>query len=149
MNKHAEAMKIINEHVLWSMGGGLIPIPLADMAAVSALQMGMLEQLSELYGVKQTGTFAKTFVGGLAGSSLARFGASFLKVIPGVGSFVGGMAMGITSGASTFAMGKVAMNHFANGGTLNNIDLNAAKKAYKDAFEEGKDVAAKLKKKDK
>ncbi len=147
MEKQEQAKKIINEHVLWSMGGGLIPIPLADLAAVTALQMGMLEQLSELYGVKQTGTFAKTFVSGLTGTAIARFGASLLKVIPGIGTAVGGLAMVITSGASTYALGHVAMTHFANGGTLNNIDMDAAKKAYDKAFEEGKDVAAKMKKK--
>lgn len=147
-NKHQQATKIINEHVLWSMGGGLIPIPLADVMAVSALQTGMLDQLSELYGVKQTGTFAKNFVGGLAGSALARYGASFLKVVPGVGTIVGGLAMSIASGASTYAIGQVAMNHFANGGTLSNINMEEAKKAYDEAFEEGKDVAAEMKSKE-
>ncbi|MEN9520620.1 MAG: hypothetical protein RLZZ381_3208, partial [Cyanobacteriota bacterium] len=32
-NKKAKAQSIIRSHVLWSMGGGLIPIPLVDFAA--------------------------------------------------------------------------------------------------------------------
>lgn len=148
MSKQEQAKKIITEHVMWSMGGGLIPIPLADLAAVTALQMGMLEQLSELYDVKHSGTFAKTFVSGMAGGALARIGASALKIIPGVGTAVGGLAMVISSGASTYAMGQVAVNHFENGGSLSNIDMKQAKADYADAYEEGKDVAAEMKKDD-
>ena len=44
--EHADA--IIKKHVLLSIGGGLIPIPLVDMAAVTALQVSMLEQLADV-----------------------------------------------------------------------------------------------------
>jgi len=39
MNKQTQAEAIIRSHVLWAMGGGLIPIPLVDFAAVTAIQL--------------------------------------------------------------------------------------------------------------
>ena len=49
MNKQAEADQIIRKHVLWSMGAGLMPVPLFDIAAVTAVQMDMLKQLAGTY----------------------------------------------------------------------------------------------------
>ena len=145
MSNKDKANKIVNDHVLWSMGGGLIPIPLADVAAVTALQTGMLEQLSALYDVTYAGSMAKTFVTGLTGSAVARLGASMLKVVPGVGTVLGGVAMSIASGASTYAVGKVAIKHFEAGGDWNNLNMTQAKADYAEAYEEGKEVAAKQK----
>src|SRR5262249_28279910 len=45
---------LIRHHVLLSSGAGLIPIPLADVAAVTAVQVRMLEELTQLYGARLT-----------------------------------------------------------------------------------------------
>ncbi|MEM1292729.1 MAG: GTPase, partial [Cyanobacteria bacterium P01_H01_bin.162] len=38
MTQQNQANAIIRSHVLWATGGGLIPIPLVDFAAVTAIQ---------------------------------------------------------------------------------------------------------------
>jgi len=53
--------------------------------------------------------------------------------------------MSITSGASTYAVGQVAINHFEVADSLDDIDVGEARQAYEDAFEEGKEVAARMK----
>jgi uncharacterized protein (DUF697 family) len=145
MHRRNDANDIIKTYVLWSMGGGLIPIPLADLAAVTVLQLNMLERLATLYGVDYSRQRGKTFVAALTGSSAAKIGSSLLKIIPGIGSVVGGVAMSITSGASTYAVGQVAINHFEVAESLDDIDVGEARQAYEEAFEEGKEVAAKMK----
>ena len=102
MSNRTEAEKIIRSHVLWAMGGGLIPIPLVDFAAVTAIQLEMLQQLARLYDVPYTQNTGKTFVSALTGTTVARLGASMLKAIPGIGSIVGGLSMSVASGASTY-----------------------------------------------
>ena len=96
-DKREQADAIIKKHVLLSIGGGLIPIPLVDMAAVTALQVSMLEQLADVYGIGYNRSIAKSFIGGLTGSIGAKVGASLIKAIPGVGSVIGGVAMSATS----------------------------------------------------
>lgn len=143
-NKAAKAQSIIRSHVLWSMGGGLIPIPLVDFAAVTAIQLEMLQQLAELYGVNYSKSTGKAFVSALTGTTVARIGASFLKAIPGVGTVLGGATMSLTSGASTYAVGQVAISHFANSGSLSNFVEDQLKKAYEEAFQQGKSYVSDL-----
>ena len=143
-DKKAKAQSIIRSHVLWAMGGGLIPIPLVDFAAVTAIQLEMLQQLSELYEVPYSKSNGKTFVSALTGTTIARLGASLIKAIPGVGSVLGGASMAIASGASTYAVGKVAIDHFANSGSLSNFMEDQLKKAYEDAFQQGKSYVCDL-----
>ncbi len=145
-NKREQADAIIKKHVLFSIGGGLIPIPLIDMAAVTALQVSMLEQLADVYDIGFNRSIGKSFIGGLTGSLAAKLGASLIKIIPGVGSVIGGVAMSATSGASTYAVGQVAIGQFESEGTLEDIDLNKAKEAYHEAFEEGKEVVEEMEK---
>jgi len=146
MSQRTDAESIIRTHVLWAMGGGLIPIPLVDFAAVTAIQLEMLQQLAQLYGVDYSRSNGKAFVSALTGTTLARLGASFLKAIPGVGTLVGGASMALTSGASTYAVGQVAVNHFTNAGTLSNFVEEQVKTAYNEAFERGKGYVSDLEK---
>lgn len=144
MSQRVQAEAIIRSHVLWAMGGGLIPIPLVDFAAVTAIQLEMLQQLANLYGVDYSKSNGKAFVSALTGTTLASLGASFVKAIPGIGTLIGGASMALTSGASTYAVGQVAINHFANSGTLNDFVEDQMKKAYEVAFERGKSYVSDL-----
>ncbi len=145
-DKREQADAIIKKHVLFSIGGGLIPIPLVDMAAVTALQVSMLEQLADLYGIGYNRSIGKSFIAALTGSTVAKLGASLIKAIPGVGSLIGGVAMSAMSGASTYAVGQVAISQFESEGTLEDIDIDKAKEAYGEAFEEGKEVVEEMEK---
>ncbi|MEM6423540.1 MAG: DUF697 domain-containing protein [Cyanobacteria bacterium P01_H01_bin.119] len=144
MSRQSQAESIIRSHVLWAMGGGLIPIPLVDFAAVTAIQLEMLQQLAELYGVEYSRSTGKAFVSALTGTTVARLGASMIKAIPGVGSVIGGASMSITSGASTYAVGQVAINHFSNAGNLSNFVEDQVKQAYESAFARGKNYVSDL-----
>ncbi len=145
-DKREQADAMIKKHVLFSIGGGLIPIPLVDIAAVTAFQVSMLEQLADIYGIVYNRSIGKSFIAALTGSTVAKLGASLIKAIPGVGSFIGGVAMSAMSGASTYAVGQVAIIQFESEGTLEDIDLDEAKEAYDVAFEEGKEVVDEMEK---
>ncbi len=145
MDKQVQANKIVNDHVVWSLGAGLMPIPLFDIAAVTAVQMDMLKQLSDLFEVDYSKSNGKAFVSALTGSTFARLGASAIKLVPGVGTVVGGLSMSVLSGASTYAIGQVAINHFGSKTGLCGIDMEWAKQAYEEAIEHGKRVASDLK----
>lgn len=146
MSQRSQADAIIRTHVLWAMGGGLIPLPLVDFAAVTAIQLEMLQQLARLYQVNYSESTGKAFVSALTGTTIARLGASFVKAIPGIGTIIGGASMSLTSGASTYALGQVAINHFSNSGTLNNFVEDQLKTAYDSAFQQGKSYVSDLEK---
>ena len=49
MNQTESADVVIRDHVAWSIGAGLIPIPIGDVLAVTALQLDMVGKLAEIY----------------------------------------------------------------------------------------------------
>lgn len=139
------ADKLIRNHMAWSMGAGLIPVPIADFFAVSAIQLDMIRQLCKLYEVDFRENDGKAIISALTGSGLARLGAQAVKFIPGVGSVIGGLTMSVLSGASSYAVGEIFKKHFEKGGTILDFDPDRLKKMYNDLFEKGKKVASEMK----
>jgi uncharacterized protein (DUF697 family) len=145
-NNSEKAERSIRQHVLFSMGAGLIPLPVADFLAVTAVQVDMIRSLCNVYGTDFQESQGKAIVSALTGSGLSRLGASALvKAIPGVGSVIGGASMAVLSGASTYAIGQVFKLHFETGGTILDFDTNRFKKYYDEQFEKGKKVAEDIK----
>jgi uncharacterized protein (DUF697 family) len=151
MNEHDfnersnNALTIIRNHMMWSMGAGLIPIPIADFVAVGAIQLAMVKQLCSLYDIDFKENEGKAIITSLTGTGLAKVGARVaVKFIPGLGSVIGGVTMSILSGASTYALGEAFKKHFETGGTILDFDLKRLKKVYDEKFEKGKTMARKM-----
>ncbi len=142
--RELNADKVIYNHMIWSMGAGFIPVPIADFFAVSAIQLDMIRQLAKLYDIDFKETEGKAVITSLTGSGLARLGARAVKFIPGVGSVIGGVTMAVLSGASTYALGEVFKKHFETGGTFLDFDPARLKKYYNEKFEKGKEYARKI-----
>lgn len=145
-NQTSHADTIIRNHMMWSMGAGFIPVPIADFFAVSAVQLDMIRQLCKVYNIDFQQTQGKAVITAMTGSSLARMGARVVKLIPGVGSVLGGVTLAVLSGASTYALGEVFKKHFETGGTFLDFDVERLKKFYNEKFEKGKQVAEELRK---
>jgi uncharacterized protein (DUF697 family) len=145
-DKSKKAEKTIRNHVLWSMGAGFIPFPIADFLAVAAVQLDMIKSMSFVYDIDFKETEGKALITALTGSGLSRLGASALvKMIPVVGTALGGISMSALSGASTYALGQVFKTHFESGGTFLDFDTDRFRKFYDEQFEKGKKVAEDLK----
>lgn len=116
----------IKNHMIWAAGAGLIPIPIVDVAAITAVQLKLLAQISSLYGVPFKKELGKSIVGALVGSTsssaIATGTRSLIKAIPIVGHTAGACALSIYAAATTYAVGHVFVHHFRTGGTL--LDFN-------------------------
>ncbi len=142
-DKHADS--VIRNHILFSMGAGVIPLPVVDVFAVSAAQLDMIRQLCRVYDIDFAETQGKAIVSSLTTATLARMGAgSLAKMIPLVGSYIGGVTNAVMAGASTYALGHVFKAHFETGGTILDFDAERLKKLYKEQFEKGKKVAEEM-----
>jgi len=143
------AQNIVSNHVGWSVGAGLVPVPFLDLAAIAATQVNMLRQLSSLYGVAFKEDAVKMAIGTLLGSvaprAVAPAAASLLKFVPVVGSMLSGFTLPAASGAATYALGKVFIQHFESGGTFLDFDPSKVTAYFKSHFDQqsGKGVAAK------
>ncbi len=147
--KREKADEIVRSSVLWSMGLGLIPFPVADIVAVTAVQIDMIKEVSSVYEVDFSENQVKSWISALSGSILSRLAANALKLIPVYGSIIGGVSMAALSGASTYAIGQVFIKHFESGGTFLDFDVEDFKAFYEEQFEKGKAYAEDLAKEEK
>jgi uncharacterized protein (DUF697 family) len=144
MDQDAIADQIIEDHTVYAAVAGAIPVPLADVAAVAVIQIDLVRALAKIYEVPFDVATGKAVVASLTGASAARFGASAVKAIPGVGSIGGGIAQSGLSGASTYAVGHLFRHHFAQQGTLAELDVEASRSVYRGLVERGRNVVGTL-----
>jgi uncharacterized protein (DUF697 family) len=124
--REEKASQMVDRFSVWAGAAGLIPVPLVDLAAVAGVQLQMLRQLSELYGVPFAENRGKSVITSLAGAiipastanSTVMFMGSFMKGLPGIGTAIGALSMPVYSAGATYIVGHVFMKHFASGGTL-------------------------------
>jgi len=143
-NRTDNANSIIKNHMIWSMGAGFIPVPIADFFAVSAIQLDMIRQLCKLYDIDFKETEGKAMITALTGTGIARLGARAVKFIPGVGSVLGGVTLAVLSGGATYGLGEVFKKHFETGGTFLDFDPSRLKAYYDEKFEKGKEMAKEM-----
>ena len=137
--KHADT--VIRNHVMWSAASGAIPIALADVAAVSAVQVDMIRQLCNVFDTDFSATKGKALVSSVTTAALARVGvASVVKMVPIAGTLVGSVTGSVLAGASSFALGQAFKTHLSQGGTFLDIDLDRIKQVYLEQFEKGKET---------
>lgn len=113
--------------------------------------MDMLHQLASSYDVNFNSERGKSIVSALisstVGINLGRMGASVLKVVPGIGTFLGIGSQVILAGASTYAIGKIFQNHFQNNGNLFDFNVDSMRSKFEEFLDSGKKMAEEKQKK--
>ncbi|MBN2009496.1 DUF697 domain-containing protein [candidate division KSB1 bacterium] len=138
----AEARNIVYKYSAIASGVGLIPVPVFDLVALSALQLKMVADLSKHYQIKFEKNAGKMIVASLLGAivpealSRGTF-VSVLKMTPLIGPVIGGVTMLAFTGASTYAIGMVFMSHFQAGGTLIDFEVAKARENFNEMYAKG------------
>ena len=132
---------IIRNHTYAAIGIGFIPIPLVDLAALTALQLKMISSIAKAYGVEFKKERTKSIISALCGGTLTVVSvpmlSSLFKAIPIVGQTVGAATVSISGAASTYALGYVFDKHFKEGGTLLNVSVDNIKEGFTDYYQKG------------
>ena len=120
--RRAIARRIVERHRTYAAVGGLVPVPVANIASVTAINLRMVQQLSALYQVPFQRDRARaaivSLIGGAAPSGFGLATSSALMwIIPG-GMFVGLGVSALSAGALTKAIGQVFAESFENGAQL-------------------------------
>ncbi len=130
-----KANKITNRKTLYAAGAGLIPIPIVDTATLLGVQLTMIQSIAKLYDIP----FKKHIAQSLIGSLISSLGSvSLIKLIPGIGTVVGGATASISGAASTYALGRIFTQHFDQGGTLLDFDPITSREYFHQEYEAGR-----------
>jgi uncharacterized protein (DUF697 family) len=129
--RHAQARTIVEKHATYAAAGGLIPIPVADVAGVTAIIVHMAGNLARHYTIPPDRNRTRALVLGLIGAMApvglgALTSSSLLRFIPGA-NLVGMAVTSIAAAACTRSIGLIFIEHFESGGTLLDFDPDAYK----------------------
>jgi uncharacterized protein (DUF697 family) len=141
---------IIYRHVMWVTLGSGFPVPLLDVAVVLGLQLRMLKKLSDHYDIPFSKHRSRAILVGLLsgcateGAAKGAFVGTVLGSIPLVNAFTTFLRvylpfkLGIVvAGASTYAVGRLFAQHFAEGGTLDGGESDKFKRHFREQFKLG------------
>lgn len=144
-----KARGLVKRNVYWAAGLGLIPVPIVDVLALAGVQVKMLKELSDLYGVNFHEDKARTIVvslfTGLGSVGIAKVVArSLFRLVPVVGQLVGAVGTAVVAGALTMAMGNLFVMHFESGGTLLDFDVDKMRDHFKHEFEKAQKTVSQM-----
>ena len=127
-----QAAQVIRRNILWSMGAGIIPVAFVDTAAIMAVQVKLLKELADVYGIPFRANAGKSAVAALLGGLTASGASSgllatgmfhgLIRSVPVVGPLIGWATLPGFAAAVTYAVGRVFDQHFASGGTFLTFD---------------------------
>jgi len=110
------ARKIVERHKNYAALGGLVPIPIANIAGVTAVILRMVKQLSDLYGVPferdRTRSLIIGIMGGAVPTGLGAATASTLAFAVPAGALAGLAVSAVTAAALTRGIGLVFIESF-------------------------------------
>jgi uncharacterized protein (DUF697 family) len=119
--RRRKAVAIVERYANWSAVGGVIPVPIANAAAITTLMVRMIKSLSTLYDVpfehNRTRAAVVGLMGGVLPTGLATIAASTLTFfVPGYG-MLGLAVSSVTSSAYARSIGQLYIEHFEIGAT--------------------------------
>jgi uncharacterized protein (DUF697 family) len=116
--RRALARNVVERHRNYAAVGGLLPLPLVTVAGITAINLRMVKQLSDLYGVPfqrdRTRALIVALIGGAVPTGLGVTTASTLAFAIPAPALVGLAVSAITAGAMTRGIGLVFAEHFEN-----------------------------------
>jgi uncharacterized protein (DUF697 family) len=117
--RRAQARKIVDRHRNYAALGGLVPLPVANIASVTAINLRMVRQLSALYQVPFQRDRTRSFLVGLVGGAVptglgTATSATLMFIVPG-GLLVGLGVSAISAAALTRGIGLVFIESFEAG----------------------------------
>ncbi len=125
--RRSQAVATVERHAAGSAFGGIIPLPIANLASVTALNVHMLKRLTALYDVPYERDRARALViallGGIMPSGLGMVASSTLGALIPASGLIGLAVSSVSALVCTRRIGHTLIEHFESGKTLHEIPL--------------------------
>jgi uncharacterized protein (DUF697 family) len=127
--RRSQANSIVERHTAYAAVGGIIPVPIANVASITAVIVRMVKLLSDLYGIPFERDRARAIVVGLMGGAMptglgAVTTSTLFYIVPGSG-LVGLAVSSIAAVACTRSIGRIFVEHFESGSSLHDLRATA------------------------
>lgn len=148
-DRQFRAEMIVKEHMIASLGLGLIPFPLVDIATGVASNVTLVSRLCALYDQPFKASLARTAILTIMGTvgsigAAVTVGFSLAKFVPGIGTAAGTVTLPIANASTAYMIGKMFIGHFEMGGTLFDFDPRSNVPQARSAYAKGRAIASDL-----
>lgn len=135
-SKKEFAIRAIHQHSTGAFATGFAPIPVSDAPLLIANQFALIARILHIYNLQSfKGIFSNLIISKIVGQALTRSGmylaSSLLKLLPVVGTIVGGAINGTVAASITYALGlsiiELCEQIIKNDLNINNVGIEKAK----------------------
>lgn len=139
---------VIKNSVIAAMAIGLVPVPALDIVGVTGVSTAMIRSLCICYEVPFSDRIGKSALIALVPSigpvALVMGLSSLVKIVPGIGTLGGSAGVAVMSGAVTYALGRVFLEHFEAGGTMADFRVDQVRDRFARAFADGRTMVREM-----
>ena len=129
-NRRRVAQGIVERYANYSALGGVIPLPVLNAGAVTAIILRMVKALSGVYHVPfeqdRTRAIVLGLIGGLTPTATSTMTASALLFLMPGSNLVGLAVSSLTASACTRRIGSIFVEHFESGASVIDFPLSRA-----------------------
>lgn len=140
INSASPAYRTVKNYMISAMAVSLIPLPLVDMVAVTAIQIKTIHSIAKQYEVPFSQNLVRSLLLSLLGGTLTLTTTVIARSLPVIGQATGVISAMMVGGATTYAVGKIFIEHFESGGTLLDFDPEKMRAYFQALYEEGKQL---------
>lgn len=141
-----EALDLVRNHVIGAMAVGMLPLPLLDIALLTALQLRMIARLCKIYRIPFSHNRAKAVIvsllGGIMTATAPRWGWSLLKLIPLPGFIAGAIGSTTMAAATTYAVWRVFIRHLEDGRSFSTLRVEDIRQDVRGFLHARREVAS-------
>ncbi|MFN9623836.1 MAG: YcjF family protein [Cyanobacteriota bacterium] len=133
-----KASESIKRHMIAGAVAGALPFPWVGLASLAAIQLNMLRHLASIYNTTFSDEVGKSAIAALVGTDFSiGFSSSLARLVPGPTGAIASVAGGVMGAASTFALGKIFVQHFESGNTFLTFDPEKVRAHYQQLYKMG------------
>lgn len=128
MGRRAGAMKIVHRYVAISAAAGLVTIPVLDVAALGAVHLALIKELTEYFDHEFSEHAARSIVIAIAASLIpgsigTAVGRKVMHALPFITPGLSLATMSAFSAGVSYGVGVGFVRHYEAGGTLHTFDV--------------------------
>lgn len=135
-----ELEKIITKFTFAAMGAAIVPLPVADIFAITGVQVWMLKEINQMYQ-RRSLSFDEAIGAAVTAAAGVLTWASLAKLLPGIGTLIGGAAQATIAGAATYGLGMTWIELLERGKPFS---IKEMKDSFASWYKRSKQVAGEL-----
>jgi uncharacterized protein (DUF697 family) len=139
----ARIEEVIKNRSLLAAGLGIVPIPVFNLASVTAVQISMVQAITRLSNIEVKKSWIRNIIssvlGGLTTTGVSGALAGSLGIAPLIGNSLAVLSAPALNGLTTYALGYMFVRYFNSNEGFLKTNTQALRDWFKEGFAQGRE----------